>query len=64
MNKEFTPDCDHHLQMETSPDLHAWYKFGCRKCPGKILVPAKDTRGKTIDALFAGVLTTVRGGWS
>ena len=58
MNKNFTPACDHHLQMMSTPHP-VWYQFGCSKCPGRILIPAKDTKGKTIETMFAGVLEMV-----
>jgi hypothetical protein len=66
----FTSGCEHHLQMVvpqarmslTKPRQDLFYYFGCRKCPGKILIPAKDTKGKTIEALYAGVLEAVSGG--
>jgi len=64
MSKEFTPGCDHHLQMLTAPTRTSvlrpkedlLYSFGCKRCPGKIIIRTREMRGKTIEGLFEEVL--------
>lgn len=67
MNTGFTPGCEHDLQLMTAPARtklikpapDPLYRFGCKRCPGKVSLPSRDFRGKTIPEVFAKVLEYV-----
>ena len=61
MSKPFTPDCEHHLRMLSAPPGRQYlirpgrdlfYEFGCKGCPGTVLVSTADVRGKSIPEVW------------